>query len=89
MRGMSRNMHAFIAWQDMKVGLVAEDVSWSPDVAQDMVNRVHEMWHDTLLELNRFGMLGNGGVTDDDDDYTEADIHRHEVTFDDGSGDNG
>jgi hypothetical protein len=67
MRGLSRNMHAVIAWQDMRVALTAEDVSWSPDVAADMVNRLHELWHDTLLELHRFGMLANS-IDDDDED---------------------
>jgi hypothetical protein len=33
-------------------------------VAADMTNRMHEAWHNTLLELHRFGML----ATDDDDD---------------------
>lgn len=70
MRGLSRNMTAFIAWQDMKIGLTAEDVSWSPDVAADMANRLHEMWHNTLLELHRFGMLANN-LSDDDEDEDE------------------
>lgn len=68
MRGLSRNMHAMIAWQDMRVALTAEDVSWSPDVAADMVNRLHELWHDTLLELHRFGMLANDPDEDEDDE---------------------
>jgi hypothetical protein len=71
MRGLSRNMHAVIAWQDMRVALTAEDVSWSPDVAADMVNRLHELWHDTLLELHRFGMLANDL---DDDEADEAEL---------------
>lgn len=68
MRGLSKDMHAYVAWQDMRVGLIAENVSWSPDVAQDMTNRIGEMWHNTLLELYRFGMLGNDD-TDDDDEF--------------------
>jgi hypothetical protein len=88
MRGISRNMHAVIAWQDMRVALTAEDVSWSPDVASDMVNRLHELWHDTLLELHRFGMLAN---SPDDDDLDEDGVPRerelqepHIVTLEDG-----
>lgn len=90
MRGISRNMHAVIAWQDMRVALTAEDVSWSPDVAQDMTNRLHELWHDTLLELHRFGMLANNSDDDDDDD-DDGELHRerelqepHIVTLEEG-----
>ena len=68
MRGLSRNIHAYVAWQDMKLGITAEDVSWSPDVAADMTNRLHEMWHNTLMELHRFGMLASSVDDDDDDD---------------------
>jgi hypothetical protein len=87
MRGLSRNMHAVIAWQDMRVALTAEDVSWSPDVAADMVNRLHELWHDTLLELHRFGMLANS--IDDDDEEPELVPERelqepHIVKLEDG-----
>lgn len=64
-------MHAFIVWQDIKIGITAEDVSWSPDVASDMSNRIHEMWHNTLLELHRFGMLANN-VDEDADEYGPA-----------------
>ena len=68
MRGLSRNMHAYIAWNDMRVGLTAESVSWSPDVASDMANRLHEMWHNTLLELHRFGMLEGSDEAEFDED---------------------
>jgi hypothetical protein len=66
-RGISRDMSIHLAWQDMRLSLVAEGVSWSPDVAQDMVNRMHEGWHNTLLELHRFGMLANDDDTDADE----------------------
>ena len=93
MRGLSRNMTAFIAWQDMKIGLTAEDVSWSPDVAADMANRLHEMWHNTLLELHRFGMLANNLNDDDEDDDEFGPMPDRElqdpriVRLDDGSDD--
>lgn len=90
MRGLSRNMHGYIAWQDMRVGLLAEDVSWSPDVASDMANRLHEMWHNTLLELYRFGML-DGEHDEDDDEFgptPERELQDpRTVRLDDGSED--
>lgn len=87
MRGLSRNMHAVIAWQDMRVALTAEDVSWSPDVAQDMTNRLHELWHSTLLELHRFGMLAGSGDGDIDEDGVprERELQEpHIVTLEEG-----
>jgi hypothetical protein len=72
MRGLSKNIHAYVAWQDIKIGLTAEDVSWSPDVAHDMANRLADLWHSTLLELYRFGMLaGTPPEGDEDDDDAE------------------
>ena len=90
MRGVSRNMHAYISWQDMRVGLLAEDVSWSPEVASDMSNRLHEMWHNPLLELYRFGML-DGEHDEDDDEFgptPERELQDpRTVRLDDGSED--
>ena len=81
MRGISKNIHAYVAWQDMKIGITAEDVSWSPDVANDMANRLHDMWHNTLMELYRFGMLaGTPPEGDDDDDDMEP--HSGREVFD-------
>jgi len=83
-------MHAYISWQDMRVGLLAEDVSWSPDVASDMANRLHEMWHNALLELYRFGML-DGEHDEDDDEFgptPERELQDpRTVRLDDGSED--
>lgn len=69
MRGLSRDMSVHLAWQDMRISFVAEGVSWSPDVAVDMTNRLHEAWHNTLLELHQFGMLDNSVDDDDDDEF--------------------
>lgn len=68
MRGLSRDMSVHLAWQDMRISLVAEGVSWSPDVAKDLTNRLHESWHNALLELHRFGMLDNGDTEVEEDD---------------------
>lgn len=83
MRGSSRTISAHIVWNDLRVGISAEDVAWSPDVAADMVNRLHEMWHWSLLEMDRFGMLAHSG------EDTAADLLDPQVVrFDDG-GDGG
>ena len=69
MRGLSRDMSIHLAWQDMRISLIAEGTSWSPDVAKDLTNRLHETWHNALLELHRFGMLDNGGEEVEDDEF--------------------
>lgn len=69
MRGMGRNMHVYLSWQEMRIGITAEDVSWNPDVAEDMANRLHDIWYNALLELNRFGMLDNGQEDEDVDEF--------------------
>lgn len=69
MRGLSRDISVHLAWSDMRVSLVAEGVSYSPDVAFDLVNRAHESFHNMLLELHRFGMLDNGLDDEDEDDF--------------------
>lgn len=67
-KGLSQDLSLHMAWQDIRLSFIAEGMSWRPDVAADMTNRMHEAWHNTLLELHRFGMLAT-----DDDDEEEAD----------------
>lgn len=68
MRGLTRDMSVHLAWNDIRLSLIAEGVSYSPDVALDLTNRLHEAWHNTLLELHRFGMLDTGDSEDEDED---------------------
>jgi hypothetical protein len=60
------SMHAM--YGEIRCSIIAEGVSWSPDVANDMVNRLHEVWYNTLHELNQFGMLG-AEEEDDEDEF--------------------
>jgi hypothetical protein len=50
------SMHAM--YGEIRCSIIAEGAAWSPDVANDMVNRMHELWYNTLHELHQFGMLG-------------------------------
>lgn len=68
MRGLTRDMSVHLAWNDIRLSLIAEGVSYSPDIALDLTNRLHEAWHNTLLELHRFGMLDTGDGEDEDED---------------------
>lgn len=69
MKGLSQDLSLHLAWQDIRLSFVAEGMSWRPDVAVDMTNRMHEAWHNTLLELHRFGMLDNDRDDEDEDEF--------------------
>lgn len=63
----SRDIVVRIVFGDIEVGIAAEGVSWSPDVASDMVARAKVLWHDALEELAAIGMLDIGG--DEESEY--------------------
>jgi hypothetical protein len=79
MRGLSNDIHCHISYGDIRVAMVAEGCSWSPDVARDITNRTSEVWHNTLLELYRFGMLEQPSDEDYEDDDEDDEIN---VVFD-------
>lgn len=45
---MHRDMAAMMRWGDIEVGLQAEGVSWSTDVADDMTRRVVGMFREAM-----------------------------------------
>ena len=53
----------------------AENVSWAPDVVKDMQNRTMEMVRESLIEANKYDLIGNlpdfAEVTGDDEDGEE------------------
>jgi len=57
------DINVFIRWEDFTVGLQAENVSWSPDVAVDMIARVKTLFNDTLESAWQFGLIQDS--TDD------------------------
>jgi hypothetical protein len=60
------SMHAM--YGEIRCSIIAEGVSWSPDVANDMVRRMQDLWNGTLTELYRFDMLDTTGNNDDEED---------------------
>lgn len=95
MARFSRDMSVHIGYGDIRVALVAEGESWSPDVARDMVNRVGEIWRNTLEGLWEVGLVGNNNDDDDEDDEDYIPTPEKElidpftVFLTDESGDNG
>lgn len=65
-RGISRDIQAHVRYGEIGVAMVAEGVSWSPDAANDLVNRVSVLWENTLQALYSYGMLDTD--TDDEED---------------------
>ena len=63
------SMHAM--YGEIRCSIIAEGVSWSPDVANDMVRRMQDLWNGTLTELYRFDMLDTTSSNSDEeeDDY--------------------
>lgn len=59
-----RDIHVHVGYGELRCALVAEGVSWSPDVASDMVTRMGALWSKTLEEAYMYGLLD----TDEDDD---------------------
>ena len=52
---VSKNLIAKVTYGDLRVELIAEGASWNPDVADDLIKRVNNLWREALeamLETN-------------------------------------
>jgi hypothetical protein len=63
-RPSMRDIHVHVGYGELRCALVAEGVSWSPDVAADMVSRMQGLFANTMAEAYQYGLLED----DDDDD---------------------
>jgi len=75
MRVPTKDIKISVSYLDLRVTMVAEGVSWSPDVAQDMVNRIENLWESALLSAATFGLISIQESVDDD----EADLLQIEL----------
>lgn len=68
----SRDLHMRIAFGEYVVDMTAENSSYSPDVVQDMRNRVLEMFVAGLRELHEldFDPMYEDDIEDDEDETT-------------------
>ena len=71
-----RDIMLRVSYGELQVLLVAEGVSWSPDVANDMIARIRPLWRDALTDFKELGYL---------EDYDEDDI-EYEYVDDEGAG---
>jgi len=64
MRIPARDMSVHVAYLDLHLAIVAQGVSYSPDVADDMVGRMGRLFDESLLHLAEYGLIG----TEDEED---------------------
>ena len=64
MRIPARDMSVHLAYLDLHLAIVAQGVSYSPDVADDMVGRMSKLLDESLMRLAEYGMLD----TEDEDE---------------------
>jgi hypothetical protein len=66
MRIPSRDIGLHVNYLDLHIALIAQGSSWSPDVADDMIKRMKNLFDNTIHTLVEFGLMGE--QEDDDDD---------------------
>lgn len=62
----ARDMSVHVAYLDLHLAIVAQGVSWSPDVADDMITRMSKLLDQSMMTLSQYGVFG-----DDDEDEDE------------------
>ena len=50
-----KNLIAKVSYGDLQVILTAEGASWNPDVADDLIKRVRQLWKDSLESMQETG----------------------------------
>lgn len=66
MRIPARDMSVHLAYLDLHLAIVAQGVSYSPDVADDMIGRMSKLLDESLLRLAEYGMLDTEDEEEDE-----------------------
>jgi hypothetical protein len=64
---ISKNLIAKVTYGELRVELIAEGASWNPDVADDLIKRVNNLWKESLnsmVETNAWQLVDS----DEEDD---------------------
>jgi len=64
---ISKNLIAKVTYGELRVELIAEGASWNPDVADDLIKRVNNLWKESLnsmIETNAWKLID----ADEEDD---------------------
>jgi len=67
MRIPARDMSVHVAYLDLHLAIVAQGVSYSPDVADDMVGRMSKLLDESLMRMAEYGLLET--EEDEEDEY--------------------
>jgi hypothetical protein len=62
----SRDIAVHVGYLDLQLTMVAQGVAWSPDVANDMVNRMGDLFQQSLMTTIEYGLIGED---EEEDDY--------------------
>jgi len=72
MSKQSGDITVHVGYADMRCVLHAEGVSWSPDVADDMVRRMATLWKESLETAVINGLISID--PDDDDEFDDEEV---------------
>jgi len=64
---LSKNLIARVTYSDLRVELIAEGAVWNPDIADDLIARVKNLWRDSLesmVETNAWKMVDSDELDD-------------------------
>lgn len=68
---MSKDIKVSIAYSELWVEILAEDVSYAPDAVHDMMTQAIRAFSDTITELREHGVIN---TLDDDEAEYEVEI---------------
>ena len=66
MRVPSKDISVHVGYLDLHLALVAQNVAWSPDVADDMISRMGKLFDQSLMTLAQYGVFEE---EEDEDEY--------------------
>ena len=55
----ARDMSVHVAYLDLNLAIIAQGVSYSPDVADDMIGRMGKLLDQSLMNLYQYGLLSS------------------------------
>ena len=76
MRVPGRDISVHLAYLDLHLAVIAQGVSYSPDVADDMVGRMSKLFDESLMRLIEYGLL----ETEEDDEDEFGPVPDKELT---------
>jgi len=76
MRVPGRDISVHLAYLDLHLAVIAQGVSYSPDVADDMVGRMSKLFDESLMRLAEYGLL----ETEEDEEDEFGPVPDKELT---------